>query len=71
MNEEASDKVLEVEQKYNELRRPVYEKRNEIIKSIPDFWIIAVSDLSCSHELFVSICFNITEFSSFMMNMTW
>ncbi|XP_044467926.1 NAP1-related protein 1-like isoform X2 [Mangifera indica] len=41
VNEEASDKVLEVEQKYNELRRPVYEKRNEIIKSIPDFWIIA------------------------------
>ncbi|KAJ0099958.1 hypothetical protein Patl1_21922 [Pistacia atlantica] len=41
VNEEASDKVLEVEQKYNELRRPVYDKRNEIIKSIPDFWIIA------------------------------
>ncbi|XP_043705925.1 NAP1-related protein 2-like isoform X1 [Telopea speciosissima] len=41
VNEEASDKVLEVEQKYNEIRRPVYEKRNEIIKSIPDFWLTA------------------------------
>lgn len=41
VNEEASDKVLEIEQKYNELRRPVYNKRNEIIKSIPDFWLNA------------------------------
>ncbi|XP_038978477.1 NAP1-related protein 2-like [Phoenix dactylifera] len=41
INEEASDKVLEVEQKYNEVRRPVYIKRNEIIQSIPDFWLTA------------------------------
>ncbi|KAJ4707465.1 NAP1-related protein 2 [Melia azedarach] len=41
VNEEASDKVLEIEQKYNEIRRPVYNKRNEIIKSIPDFWLNA------------------------------
>nr|XP_010926547.1 NAP1-related protein 2 isoform X2 [Elaeis guineensis] len=41
VNEEASDKVLEVEQKYNEIRRPIYRKRNEIIKSIPDFWLTA------------------------------
>ncbi|XP_068641700.1 NAP1-related protein 2-like [Aristolochia californica] len=41
VNEEASDKVLEVEQKYNDIRRPVYQKRNEIIKSIPDFWLTA------------------------------
>ncbi|XP_038977137.1 NAP1-related protein 2-like [Phoenix dactylifera] len=41
VNEEASDKVLEVEQKYNEIRRPVYIKRNEIIQSIPDFWLTA------------------------------
>ncbi|XP_042953602.1 NAP1-related protein 1-like isoform X4 [Carya illinoinensis] len=41
INEEASDKVLEVEQKYNEIRRPVYDKRTEMIKSIPDFWLTA------------------------------
>nr|DAD34859.1 TPA_asm: hypothetical protein HUJ06_005499 [Nelumbo nucifera] len=41
INEEASDKVLEVEQKYNEIRRPVYNKRNETIKTIPDFWLTA------------------------------
>ncbi|KAK7295354.1 hypothetical protein RJT34_18261 [Clitoria ternatea] len=39
VNEEASDKVLEVEQKYNEIRKPVYARRNEIIKTIPDFWL--------------------------------
>lgn len=41
VNEEASDKVLEVEQKYNEVRRPIYSKRNEIIQAIPDFWLTA------------------------------
>jgi len=41
INEEASDKVLEVEQKYNVIRKPVYDKRNDIIKSIPDFWLTA------------------------------
>jgi len=42
VNEEASDKVLEVEQFYNEIRRPVYNKRNDIIHNIPDFWLTAV-----------------------------
>nr|ACU23600.1 unknown [Glycine max] len=41
INEEASDKVLEVEQKYNEIRKPVYDKRNDVVKSIPDFWFTA------------------------------
>lgn len=43
INEEASEKVLEVEQKYNEIRKPVYDKRSDVIKSIPDFWLTAVS----------------------------
>ncbi|KAJ6828215.1 NAP1-related protein 2-like isoform X2 [Iris pallida] len=41
VNEEASDKVLEVEQRYNEIRKPVYKRRSEIIQSIPDFWLTA------------------------------
>ncbi|XP_073316938.1 NAP1-related protein 2-like isoform X1 [Primulina huaijiensis] len=41
INEEANDKVLEVEQKYTAIRKPVYDKRNEHIKSIPDFWLTA------------------------------
>ncbi|KAK9748041.1 hypothetical protein RND81_02G031200 [Saponaria officinalis] len=41
INEKASDEVLEVEKKYNEIRKPVYDKRNEIVKAIPDFWLTA------------------------------
>ncbi|KAF4376679.1 hypothetical protein F8388_025550, partial [Cannabis sativa] len=41
VNEEASDKMLEVEQKFNEIRRPMYLKRNDVIKTIPDFWLTA------------------------------
>ncbi|CAL9083292.1 unnamed protein product [Musa textilis] len=41
VNEEASDKVFEVEQKYNEIRRPVFVRRAEIIQHIPDFWLTA------------------------------
>ncbi|KAF7819701.1 NAP1-related protein 2-like [Senna tora] len=54
VNEEASDKVLEVEQKYNEIRKPVYDRRNEIIETIPDFWLTAF----LSHP---SLCDLLTE----------
>ncbi|XP_058083429.1 NAP1-related protein 1-like [Magnolia sinica] len=39
INEEASDKVLEVELKYNEICKPIYTRQNDIIHSIPDFWL--------------------------------
>ena len=38
---EASEEILKVEQKYNKLRRPYYDKRNDIIKRIPKFWLTA------------------------------
>merc|ERR1712176_981380 len=41
MNEKASEEILKVEQKYNLLRRPFFEKRNEIIGRIPKFWLTA------------------------------
>lgn len=43
LNEKASEDILKVEQKYNKLRKPFFEKRNEIIKRIPNFWVTAVS----------------------------
>lgn len=43
LNEKASEEILKVEQKYNKLRKPFFEKRNEIIKRIPSFWVTAVS----------------------------
>jgi len=41
LNERASEEILKVEQKYNKLRKPFYEKRNELVKKIPNFWITA------------------------------
>ncbi|TRY63026.1 hypothetical protein TCAL_05568, partial [Tigriopus californicus] len=41
LNEKASEEILKVEQKYNKLRRPFYERRNKIIQRIPKFWLTA------------------------------
>ncbi|VDI18041.1 template-activating factor I [Mytilus galloprovincialis] len=41
LNEKASEEILQVEQKYNKLRKPHYEQRNELIKNIPNFWVTA------------------------------
>jgi len=41
LNEKASEEILKVEQKYNKLRKPLFEKRNVIIKKIPNFWVTA------------------------------
>src|SRR5689334_5046088 len=43
LNEKASEEILKVEQKYNKMRKPYFEKRNELIKKIPNFWVTAVS----------------------------
>ncbi|KZV23321.1 hypothetical protein F511_02222 [Dorcoceras hygrometricum] len=51
INEEASEKVLEVDQKYNAIRKPVYDKRNEHIKSIPYFWLTAFTSHPALGEL--------------------
>lgn len=43
LNEKASEEILKVEQKYNKLRKPCYEKRSELVKRIPNFWVTSVS----------------------------
>ena len=43
LNEQASEEILKVEQKYNKLRRPHFEKRNQLIDDIPNFWVTTVS----------------------------
>jgi FtsZ-binding cell division protein ZapB len=48
LNEKASEEILKVEQKYNKLRKPFFEKRNELIKKIPNFWISVVSVVPCT-----------------------
>lgn len=44
LNEKASEEILKVEQKYNKLRKPFFEKRNELIKNIPNFWVNAFTN---------------------------
>ncbi|XP_060195522.1 uncharacterized protein LOC132624818 [Lycium barbarum] len=41
INEEARDEVLRIAQNYSKIRKPAYEKRNNIIKDIPNFWLTA------------------------------
>ena len=43
LNEEASEEILKVEQKYNNLRQPHFTKRADLIKKIPNFWVTVVS----------------------------
>lgn len=43
VNEQASEEILKIEQKYNKIRRPIFDKRSEIIPKIPLFWVTAVS----------------------------
>lgn len=44
LNEKASEEILTVEQKFNKLRRPHFEKRNEILKEIPNFWLTSMAN---------------------------
>jgi template-activating factor I len=39
LNEKASEEILQVEQKYNKLRQPLYSQRNDDIADIPRFWL--------------------------------
>ena len=43
LNEQASEEILHVEQKYNKLRQPHFQKRSELFSKIPDFWVTTVS----------------------------
>lgn len=41
LNESASEEILKVEQKYNKLRQPYFQKRSDLIGKIPNFWVTA------------------------------
>ena len=45
LNERASEEILHVEQKYNRLRQPHFERRSDLIKNLPDFWATTVSNI--------------------------
>lgn len=58
LNEKASEEILKVEQKYNKLRKPCYEKRSELVKRIPNFWVTSVSILMYNEclDLYECVC---------------
>ena len=39
LNEQASEEILKVEQKYNKLRQPFFQKRSELIAKIPNLGV--------------------------------
>ncbi|KAK7791843.1 hypothetical protein R5R35_011047 [Gryllus longicercus] len=41
LNEKGSEAILKVEQRYNKQRKPHFDKRNDVIKKIPNFWATA------------------------------
>nr|CAX79714.1 Phosphatase 2A inhibitor I2PP2A [Schistosoma japonicum] len=56
LNEQASEEILKVEQKFNKMRQPHFEKRCELISKIPNFWLTTfinhpqLSDLLTSND---------------------
>jgi len=59
LNEQAAEEILAVEVKYNELRKPHYAKRAEIIAKVPEFWCTAVIS---THFISISFLLNYNLF---------
>jgi len=51
LNDEATEEILQIEKKYNTLRKPYYKKRNEVIRDIPEFWLKAFLNHSMMADL--------------------
>eukprot|EP01098_Paradermamoeba_levis_P007408 TRINITY_DN3060_c0_g1_i3.p1 TRINITY_DN3060_c0_g1~~TRINITY_DN3060_c0_g1_i3.p1 ORF type:complete len:226 (-),score=62.68 TRINITY_DN3060_c0_g1_i3:69-686(-) len=46
INEEAAEKILEVEKKFNEKKVPLLKKRGDICSKIPDFWATVLGNFN-------------------------
>lgn len=42
LNENASEEIINVEKKYNKLRRPVFEQREKYVANIANFWLTSM-----------------------------
>ena len=42
ITDQRSDEILAVERRYNEIRRPVYLERNNLMREVPDLWLQCV-----------------------------
>lgn len=54
INEKASEEILQIERKYNRVRKPHFEKRNQLIGNIPNFWVTAMMNHPDISNLFTS-----------------
>lgn len=61
LNEKASEDILRVEQKYNKLRKPFFDKRNDLISKIPNFWVTAVGFLCPFFDASISLSLTFFE----------
>ena len=50
LNEQASEEILKLEQKYNKLRQPFFQKRSELITKIPNYFGNNICQPSASRE---------------------
>lgn len=48
LNDEMNKEILQVETKFNKVKRPAYEKRDKLFLEIPGFWKQAVRFLQIS-----------------------
>lgn len=51
MNEEASEKILSIQQEFSRMRQPLYADRNSIARSVPDFWKTVLQNHPIVQEL--------------------
>jgi len=51
LNEASAEEILQIDKKYAQKKKPHYQKRSEVVKKLPDFWITAFA----SHPTFASI----------------
>ena len=70
LNEKASEEILKVEQKYNKLRKPYFEKRNELIRKIPNFWVTAVSFCTILFLMLLEVCIYDKTWLSIVLGLT-
>ncbi|KAH8364890.1 protein SET-like [Drosophila serrata] len=44
INKKTTEEILEVESRYNKLRQPLYDKRYQMIKKIPHYWLKCIKN---------------------------
>ena len=47
LSEKCAEEILQVEQRFNKLRKPFVELRSEKLRAVPEFWMNAVSNRVC------------------------